>query len=128
MGYVRGGRSGDRRQDSGVCFSTNRPGSVDRADEARGQIMEMLDDCRGSRVAILDTADRSEIVFEETCRGHAGARHQEAARTASRSRALGAVRDAARVAELERARSRTHDWWRSPTARRLPGIRTASPS
>src|SRR5262245_17899362 len=35
-------------------------------DEARGQIMEMLEELPiGSRVAILDTADRSDVVFEE---------------------------------------------------------------
>ena len=35
-------------------------------DEARGQIMEMLEELpNGSRVAILDTADRSDAVFEE---------------------------------------------------------------
>src|SRR5262245_48027603 len=35
-------------------------------DEARGQIMEMLEELPGgSRVAIIDTADRSEVIFDD---------------------------------------------------------------
>src|SRR5262245_19137907 len=67
MGYELAQRSGltDARQRGLKLLDEKAEGPWTALDEARGRIMEILEDLpSGSRVAILDTADRAEPVFE----------------------------------------------------------------
>ena len=68
MGYVLvAERSGltDARQRGLKLLDEKADGPWTALDEARGRIMEILEDLpSGSRVAILDTADRAEPIFE----------------------------------------------------------------
>ena len=67
MGYVLAERTGltEARQRGLKLLDEPAEGPWTCLDEARGQIMEMLEELPpGSKIAILDTADRKRAVFE----------------------------------------------------------------